>query len=73
MSLGKCLVQRSPQSNDFETLIDLGKLREIKMESVHANFFSFYAIADLKIFSWCNVIQQTKIGPYGPELIWHLG
>ena len=34
----------------------------------HVNFFFFFfffAIADLKIFSWCNVIQQIKkVSPY---------
>ena len=32
----------------------------------------FFPMAVLKNFSWHNAIQQIKIGPWGPELIWQM-
>ena len=48
MSLGKCLdlifgeFEDHQKSYDFETLINLGKLCDIKIERIHAHFFFFF-------------------------------
>ena len=60
------------KNDNLKTLPDFGKLH--KNDRMCTSFFfffffglSFLAIADLKKFSWCNVIQQIK----SPRLMLH--
>ena len=56
-SVGKTLLCHFQYCN-FEALLDFGKL--CKNDNMTCTCLYIFAIADLKNFNWCNVIQQIK-------------